>query len=1394
MDINDQGVDLLEAQKKLSRIVIGTEEETQGPENIEFFKKHNEILTEIINITIMKLTYQGDYTAEEKEVIYGNLKGFLDELKDNGVVTDDQILEMVDEDILKNIDYLDKSTYTKKKIRIKTKYYYEQVIYNLMQENNEGFAMLLTELITSSQKEGFVEKIINIMGYYALDPNRVCDVVIDVLSCKKDNQDILCLFLKQFNKENVRKILLKKIDNITDKTKGRLLVFAAAYLVKEGIVESESIWKALKPDREELIKNFTQKYDATYKLVQRNFVISILSTEKEIDDYEKEKVDLKALADAKIHKNQKFFFLEALLNYKCKDEFLRYYDEIADLVYLPGKEYITSSILEYYRPIINQIHDKYKKTESPVYAKEELDQVLEFVGLIKNNISYSLSLFEQTIAVFTNVFKNSREDYLTRFEPLLIKHVIPSLFNISLNDKTVDHQNGVIFRLLSCYGILDRYKIYEQLLSSFIYTNPYALNYQTIEKTKKFLKTVCDGEEVEKSNSLIFSKNLKSHPFFVFNLTISNIRMFGDLVSPIVSSCDNLPAFTVDVCNFLLIRELSNYSSLESEGDSISSKFLNISKFVSAFSKKHYDSDLSALLFFIANKIASDDPNDVFYLILLKNLLSEFIGFKIIHELNERQVFGMIGGFELRTSLLNYDQSFEMSKTKCSALIRYLTSSQYNVTEERKAEFIFILFFQLCKKFVQLCYKTSGRSIKFANHLIDVCNDCKDLLVQFHKRDSVTKEIDMGFVEFILKNEMKLLPQDVFTTVRMVLKEEKIIQLFDEICLLVDKYLINIFGENEVYLQNVFEQSKSDVIETDTLKAICLFWLFENKSLTASSHKYDDQIANFKKKLDYNKSLKSGKSAENEADEMVQKKIKLLKEERKDYKESYKRFLSFYTEKFINIKFTMNISIKQKSVLMRLGTVQDSLYTANWVKLMLLRDDTFQYFKVSFELLREVFPLLSGTTVNETVNLSTFILSLLKQLQSYYKEDEGFEKEMNRISRKYESIRREDENQEEESDSAEKKLQNIKDLIMNQLNDFSKEIKEFFARNKINFCKNVINFLIHTISIFPLNYEQSANIIDMLDRNKNFISNYDDLKLRCKSYRQKLHKRQELFRSLGQEDEYLEKRKKESKKMVEEKDDSESEMDPELAAEIEQLKKEFMKKDEEETPKESNMEIENSEEKVEELKEDIKEEKKEEKKEEEKEEEEKEEKKKDEKRVKDRKAEKSIKEDEKEQKQHKKYKEDKKKDKKDRRDKEDRRSDKDVSKRRKEEKDSKRRNKDKAEQSNKDKETKKSQDKEESEFNEEQRLTPPHILNIGFAVETKQTKTEDTSKKHKEHKKPKKNDKDKKEKKKKDQKRSKSPKKSKDRRKKDKRDKPRKDSRSPSKTRKNNSKDHRGRT
>ncbi len=114
----------------------------------------------------------------------------------------------LDEQIIISTGIMDQKTFGQKRSKAITQSIYEQQKFNLLREENEGFAKLIVELNQPNitmDNIGVVKKNVEaLIGFFNLDPNRVLDIILESFtSGNLWNQDPYVALLSEFKGEYV---------------------------------------------------------------------------------------------------------------------------------------------------------------------------------------------------------------------------------------------------------------------------------------------------------------------------------------------------------------------------------------------------------------------------------------------------------------------------------------------------------------------------------------------------------------------------------------------------------------------------------------------------------------------------------------------------------------------------------------------------------------------------------------------------------------------------------------------------------------------------------------------------------------------------------------------------------------------------------------------------------------------------------------------------------------------------------------------------------------------------------------------------------------------------------------------------------------------------------------
>merc|ERR1739838_306384 len=154
-----------------------------------------------------------------------------------------------------------KKNFHTKQIKVKTKLFYKQQKFNLVREETEGYAKLVTELnqdlSDNVTPQSIIQVIRSLIGGFNLDPNRVLDLILEGLESRPNNHKFFTDLLKLFPCESstISELLgfkLRNYSNNPKESKGSYTTIAL--LLQANILQLSDIYNWLTPDDSVMIE------------------------------------------------------------------------------------------------------------------------------------------------------------------------------------------------------------------------------------------------------------------------------------------------------------------------------------------------------------------------------------------------------------------------------------------------------------------------------------------------------------------------------------------------------------------------------------------------------------------------------------------------------------------------------------------------------------------------------------------------------------------------------------------------------------------------------------------------------------------------------------------------------------------------------------------------------------------------------------------------------------------------------------------------------------------------------------------------------------------------------------------------------------------------------------
>ncbi|KAL5174674.1 THO complex subunit 2 [Glycine soja] len=196
-----------------------------------------------------------------------------------------------------------------KEVRVNTRILYQQTKFNLLREESEGYAKLVTllcrdsEAPTQKSSAATIGIIKSLIGHFDLDPNRVFDIVLECFELQPDD-DVFIELIPIFPKSHASQILGFKFQYYQRMEVNSPVPFGlyrlTALLVKQDFIDLDSIYAHLLPRDDEAFEHYntfsSKRLDEANKIGR----INLAATGKDLMDDEKQgdvTIDLFAAID-----------------------------------------------------------------------------------------------------------------------------------------------------------------------------------------------------------------------------------------------------------------------------------------------------------------------------------------------------------------------------------------------------------------------------------------------------------------------------------------------------------------------------------------------------------------------------------------------------------------------------------------------------------------------------------------------------------------------------------------------------------------------------------------------------------------------------------------------------------------------------------------------------------------------------------------------------------------------------------------------------------------------------------------------------------------------------------------------------------------------------------------
>ncbi|XP_070615984.1 THO complex subunit 2 isoform X1 [Erythrolamprus reginae] len=614
------------------------------------------------------------------------------------LVSDTILKERLDPETLESLGLIKQSQqFNQKSVKIKTKLFYKQQKFNLLREENEGYAKLIAELgqdlsgnITS---ELILENIKSLIGCFNLDPNRVLDIILEVYECRPEYDEFFVPLIESYmymcEPQTLCHILGFKF-KFYQEPNGETpvsLYRVAAILLQHNLIDLEDLYVHLLPSDHAILEEHRREI-VEAKLIVKKLTMVVLSSEKtEEKEKEKEKEEEKM---EKPPDNQKLGLLEAML--KIGD--WQHAESIMDQMppfYATSHKPIALALCQLLHVMIEPLYRRVgvlkgakgtpvpplqnKRAPKPVEHFEDLrKEVFNMLCYLGPHLSHDPILFAKVLrlgkAFMKEIFRTrimgkelrcaslqiakyqldgnrqeDREKTEILFSCLLSitdQVLLPSLSLMDCNACMSEELWG----MFKTFPYQHRYRLYGQWKNETYNSHPLLVKVkaQIIDRAKYIMKRLTK-ENVKPSGRQI-GKLSHSNPTILFDYILSQIQKYDNLITPVVDSLKYLTSLNYDVLAYCIIEALANPEKerMKHDDTTISSWLQSLASFCGAVFRK-YPIELAGLLQYVANQLKAGKSFD---LLILKEVVQKMAGIEITEEMTMEQLEAMTGGEQLK--------------------------------------------------------------------------------------------------------------------------------------------------------------------------------------------------------------------------------------------------------------------------------------------------------------------------------------------------------------------------------------------------------------------------------------------------------------------------------------------------------------------------------------------------------------------------------------------------------------------------------------------------------------------------------------------------------------------------------------------------------------------------
>ncbi|KAK7398843.1 hypothetical protein VNO78_10016 [Psophocarpus tetragonolobus] len=595
-----------------------------------------------------------------------------------------------------------------KEVRVNTRLLYQQTKFNLLREESEGYAKLVTllcrdsEAPTQKSSVASIGIIKSLIGHFDLDPNRVFDIVLECFELQPDD-DVFIELIPIFPKSHASQILGFKFQYYQRMEVNGSVPFGlyrlTALLVKQDFIDLDSIYAHLLPRDDEAFEHYNSFSSKRLDEANKIGKINLAATGKDLMDDEKQgdvTIDLFAAIDMEADaieerttELQNSQTLGLLTGFLSVDDWYHAHILFERLSPLNAVEHIQicDSLFRLIKKSISSAYDVIRQTHlqnlgsssggsidvmdvdnssgycSFIDLPKELFQMLSCIGpyLYRDTV-----LLQKVCRALRGYFLSALELVSHGNGALNFQLQVPGNPHLHLKEARLRVEDALGACLLPSLQLIPANPAVGQEIWELMSLLPYEVRYRLYgewEKdderipmllaarqtakldTRRILKRL--AKENLKQLGRMVAKLAHANPMTVLRTIVYQIEAYKDMITPVVDAFKYLTQLEYDILEYVVIERLAlgGRDKLKDDGLNLSDWLQSLASFWGHLCKKYPSMELRGLFQYLVNQLKKGQGIE---LVLLQELIQQMANVQYTENLTEEQLDAMAGSETLR--------------------------------------------------------------------------------------------------------------------------------------------------------------------------------------------------------------------------------------------------------------------------------------------------------------------------------------------------------------------------------------------------------------------------------------------------------------------------------------------------------------------------------------------------------------------------------------------------------------------------------------------------------------------------------------------------------------------------------------------------------------------------